>query len=57
MTNKPVKVFMATTAVTADAMNVSDSGTKIVFDGHVKSILTPPKDALHTTASLKGTTQ
>jgi lipopolysaccharide export system protein LptC len=54
--DQPVKVFMNTTTVTADALKVADNGKTVVFIGHVKSIMIPQKEATRTTADLKSTT-
>jgi lipopolysaccharide export system protein LptC len=54
--NDPVKVFMNTTTITADSMQVSDNGKTVVFGGHVKTLMIPEKDATETAANLKGTT-
>jgi lipopolysaccharide export system protein LptC len=57
VSDKPVKVLMNTTTVTADTLKVVDSGKSIIFDGHVKSLMIPPAQAAKTAESLKGTTQ
>jgi lipopolysaccharide export system protein LptC len=54
--DEPVKVFMNTTTVTADQMQVSDNGKTVMFGGHVKSIMIPQKEATETAANLKSTT-
>lgn len=54
VSNRPVRMFMNTTTVTANSLNVIDSGKAIIFEGHVKTRMLPAKDAEATTAQLKG---
>ncbi|MBV9247473.1 MAG: hypothetical protein JO366_21970, partial [Methylobacteriaceae bacterium] len=57
VSKQPVKVFVDTTTVTADSMEVIDGGRTVIFDGRVKSVMLPAKEAGEATATLKGTTQ
>ena len=57
VSKQPVRVFIDTTTVTADAMEVTEGGKTVIFDGRVKSVMVPAKDEGETTATLKGTTQ
>ena len=56
-THEPLTVVMSTGTVTADSMHMTDNGAHVIFEGHVRTTVTPAATATATVATLKGTGQ